>query len=134
MGYPKLNPFTPAAAAGVKGVIAGRARSRRETQRALNEIEAHARRPRRNDLAPRLRLEMRALESLRGAAGAAPRRETEREARGKRRKIRPVPTDPDRRRRDDYRRPRPVGGRQKARRLGRALSRRVGLAVWPVAE
>ena len=46
MGYPESKPVNPAAAAGVKDVIASRARSRRETQRALNEIDLHAPRPR----------------------------------------------------------------------------------------
>jgi hypothetical protein len=68
MGYREPKPKTPSSALGVKGVIAGRPRSRRETQRALSEIDTHARRPRRNDLAPRLRLETRALESLRPAS------------------------------------------------------------------
>ena len=67
MSHREPNPVTPAAA-GVKGIIAARARTRRETQRALSEIEAHAPLPRRNDLAPRLRLETRAIESLRPAS------------------------------------------------------------------
>jgi hypothetical protein len=83
MSYRESKPRIPAAA-GVKGIIAARARARRESQRALTEIDLHSPRPRRNDLAPKLRFETRALESLRPASrpGAAPRRDTEREARG----------------------------------------------------
>jgi ParB-like chromosome segregation protein Spo0J len=68
MGYREPKPLTPTAAAGVKGIVAARARSRRESQRALSEINLHSPRPRRNDLAPRLRLETRTLESLRPAS------------------------------------------------------------------
>jgi hypothetical protein len=39
MGYREPKPQTLSSALGVKGVIATRARSRRETQRALNEID-----------------------------------------------------------------------------------------------
>jgi DNA modification methylase len=68
MSHREPKPQTPSSAAGVKGAIATKARSRRETQRALSEIDTHAPRSRRNDLAPRLRLETRALESLRPAS------------------------------------------------------------------
>ena len=80
MGYREPKPLTPTAAAGVKGIVATRARARRETQRALSEIDAHAPRPRRNDLAPRLRLETRALESLRPAARQVRRRDAKQSA------------------------------------------------------
>ena len=80
MSHREQKPQTPRSAAGVKGVIAGRARSRRETQRALNEIDLHSPRPRRNDLAPRLRLETRALESLRPAARPVRRRDAKQSA------------------------------------------------------
>ena len=75
-GYREPKPQTPSSAVGVKGVIAGRARSRRETQRALSEIDTHAPRPRRNDLTPRLRLETRALKRLRSASRSVRRRDT----------------------------------------------------------
>ena len=75
MGYREPKPQTPSSAVGVKGIIAERARSRRGTQRALSEIDTHAPRPRRNDLAPRLRLETRALESLRPASRSVRRRD-----------------------------------------------------------
>ena len=61
MGYREPKPQTSTSAAGVKGIVAARARTRRETQRALSEIDLHSPRPRRNDLTPRLRLETRAL-------------------------------------------------------------------------
>jgi hypothetical protein len=80
MGYREPKPQTLSSALGVKGIIAGRARSRRETQRALNEIDGHAPRLRRNDLAPRLRLETRATESLRPAARSVRRRDAKQSA------------------------------------------------------
>jgi ParB-like chromosome segregation protein Spo0J len=80
MGYRESKTLPPAAAAGVKGIIAGRARTRRESQRALSEIDAYAPRPRRNDLAPRLRLETRAVESLRPAARRVRRRDAKQSA------------------------------------------------------
>jgi ParB-like chromosome segregation protein Spo0J len=80
MGYREPKPQTPTSAAGVKGIVAARARTRRETQRALNEIDLHSPRPRRNDLAPRLRLETRALESLRPAARQVRRRDAKQSA------------------------------------------------------
>jgi hypothetical protein len=80
MSHREPKPQTPSSAVGVKGVIAGRARSRRETQRALSEIDTHAPRPRRNDLAPRLRLETRALESLRPASRSVRRRDAKQSA------------------------------------------------------
>jgi ParB-like nuclease domain len=80
MSHREPKPQTPNSAVGVKGVIAGRARSRRETQRALSEVEAHAPRPRRNDLAPRLGLEMRAVESLRPASRSVRRRDAKQSA------------------------------------------------------
>ena len=80
MGYREPKPQTPRSAVGVKGIVAGRARSRRETQRALSEIDLHSSRPRRNDLAPRLRLETRALESLRPAPRSVRRRDAKQSA------------------------------------------------------
>ena len=80
MGYREPKPQTLRSAAGVKGVVATRARARRDTQRALSEIDAHAPRPRRNDLSPRLRLETRALESLRPAARPVRRRDAKQSA------------------------------------------------------
>jgi DNA modification methylase len=80
VGYRESKPLTRTAAAGVKGIIAGRARTRRETQRALNEIDAHAPRLRRNDLAPRLRLETRTVESLRPASRSVRRRDAKQSA------------------------------------------------------
>jgi ParB-like chromosome segregation protein Spo0J len=80
MGYREPKPQTLSSAVGVKGVIATRARSRRETQRALNEIDTHAPRLRRNDLAPRLRLETRAIESLRPASRSVRRRDAKQNA------------------------------------------------------
>jgi hypothetical protein len=80
MSHREPKPLTPSSAAGVKGVIAPRARTRRETQRSLSEINTHAPRPRRNDLAPRLRLETRALESLRPASRSVRRRDTKQSA------------------------------------------------------
>ena len=68
MCYRERKPLTPPAAAGVKGIVATRARKRRETQRALTEIGSHAPRLRRNDLAPELRLENRSPDSLRPAS------------------------------------------------------------------
>jgi DNA modification methylase len=79
MSYRESKPRIPAAA-GVKGIIAARARARRESQRALTEIDLHSPRPRRNDLAPRLRLETRALESLRPAARRVRRRDAKQSA------------------------------------------------------
>jgi len=52
MGYREPKRLTPPAAAGVKGIVAARARTRRETQRSLSEISSHAPPARRNDLAP----------------------------------------------------------------------------------
>ena len=52
MGYREAKRQTPTAAAGVKGIVAARARTRRETQRSLSDIGSHAPRLRRNDLAP----------------------------------------------------------------------------------
>jgi ParB-like chromosome segregation protein Spo0J len=80
MSHREPKPQTSSSVVGVKGVIAGRARSRRETQRALSEIDTHAPRPRRNDLAPRLRLETRALESLRPASRSVRRRDAKQSA------------------------------------------------------
>ena len=76
----KSKSQTPTAAAGVKDVIAARARARRDTQSALGEIAAHAPSPRRNDLAPRLRFETRALDSLRPAPRQVRRREAKQSA------------------------------------------------------
>jgi DNA modification methylase len=78
MGYREPKPQTPTAAAGVKGIVATRARTRRETQRSLTEIGVQ--RARRNDLAPRLRLETRALESLCPAARGVRRRDAKQSA------------------------------------------------------
>jgi hypothetical protein len=80
MSYREPKPQTPSSAAGVKGVIATRTRARRETQRSLSEINTHAPRPRRNDLAPRLRLETRALASLRPASRRVRRRDAKQSA------------------------------------------------------
>ena len=80
MSHREQNRQTPSSAVGVKGVIAGRARSRRESQRTLNEIDLHSPRPRRNDLAPTLRFETRALESLRPAARPVRRRDAKQSA------------------------------------------------------
>jgi ParB-like chromosome segregation protein Spo0J len=80
MSHREPRPQTASSAVGVKGVIATRARSRRETQRALNEIDTHAPRLRRNDLAPRLRLETRAIESLRPASRSVRRRDAKQNA------------------------------------------------------
>jgi ParB-like nuclease domain len=80
MGYRESKPLTPPAAAGVKSIVAARARTRRETQRALNEISVHAPRPRRNDLAPGFRLESRSPDSLRPAPRQVRRREAKQSA------------------------------------------------------
>jgi hypothetical protein len=68
MGNREPKRLTPTAAAGVKGIIAARARTRRETQGSLSEISSHAPPARRNDLAPELRLEHRSPDSLRPAS------------------------------------------------------------------
>jgi hypothetical protein len=80
MGYREPKPQTLSSAVGVKGIIAGRARSRRETQRGLSEIDAHPPSPRRNDLVPRLRMETRVLESLRPAPRSVRRRDAKQSA------------------------------------------------------
>jgi DNA modification methylase len=80
MVYRNSKSQTPSAAAGVKDVIAARARGRREAHRALSEIAAHAPSLRRNDLAPRLRLETRSLDSLRPASRQVRRREAKQSA------------------------------------------------------
>ena len=80
MGHRTPKPQTLSIAAGVKETIAARARTRRETQRALSEVGAQASRTRRNDLAPRLRFENRAVDSLRPAPRQVRRREAKQNA------------------------------------------------------
>jgi DNA modification methylase len=69
-----------APARGVKDKVAGRSRLRRNTQHALSEIEARPSRALRNDLAPSLRLELRAAESLRAAPRQVRRRDAKQSA------------------------------------------------------
>jgi DNA modification methylase len=71
----KSKAAAPSGAAGVKNIIAARARGRRDTQRALLEIGAHTPRVRRNDVAPALRFETRSPDSLRPASWGVRRRE-----------------------------------------------------------
>jgi len=80
MGYREPKRLTPPAAAGVKGIVAARARTRRETQRSLSEISSHAPPARRNDLAPALRLENRSPDSLRPASRQVRRRDAKQSA------------------------------------------------------
>jgi DNA modification methylase len=80
MGYREPKRLTPPAAAGVKGIVAARARTRGETQRSLSEISSHAPPARRNDLAPALRLENRSPDSLRPASRQVRRRDAKQSA------------------------------------------------------
>lgn len=67
--------WAPSSAEGVSKAVAAKARKRRETQRALREICAHAPAKRRNDLAPSLELINAPTESLKPASRQVRRRE-----------------------------------------------------------
>lgn len=73
-------PQIPAAEPGIKQTIAARARARRKTQCALSEISAHALLGPRNDPAPKLRLETRAVDTLRPASRPVRRRDAKQSA------------------------------------------------------
>ncbi len=66
---------------GLSAVIADKSRKRREAQRALAEIGAHAPAKRRNDLAPRLQIVMRPTASLTPTARQVRRRDAPQSAR-----------------------------------------------------
>src|SRR6185437_2587180 len=97
MGYREPKRLTPPAAAGVKGIVAARARTRRETQRSLSEISSHAP-PATQRSCPGAPfgepLSRQPAPSL--PAGEAARRQAERQAPGQHRKVRPMPANPDR--------------------------------------
>ena len=81
MNNRKAKSWAPAAPKGVLATIAAKSRERRQVQRELTEIEAHAPAKRRNDLAPRLEFLVMPTESLKPASRQVRRRDATQSAR-----------------------------------------------------
>ncbi len=77
----KSKKWTTAAPKGVTAIVAEKSRKRRQVQRALTEIGAHAPVRRRNDLAPRLQFAMTPIDWLKPASRQIRRRDATQKAR-----------------------------------------------------
>ncbi len=81
MNNRKSKGWAPAAPKGVLATVAAKSRKRRQVQRELTEIEAHAPAKRRNDLAPRLEFLVMPTERLKPASRQVRRRDATQSAR-----------------------------------------------------
>jgi DNA modification methylase len=77
----KSKDWAPTPPKGVAATVAAKSRKRRQAQRALTEIDAHAPVRRRNDLAPRLKFVMTPTDRLKPASRQVRRRDATQKAR-----------------------------------------------------